>query len=126
MNIFYIIYRVLTVIILPLFLFPFLIFVLVTGKYRKYLCERFGFLPDENLKKIKAGPKIWIHAVSLGELKVANSIINSLKEQIPDGSIILSTTTEHGRDLAVELLGDKVQPGVTPLKAKYMRAGADL
>ena len=115
MNIFYFFYRVLTLVLLSLFLFPFLIFTLVTGKYRKHFIERFGFVPGKSLKHFSNKPKIWIHAVSLGEIKVANSIITSLKEMIPACSVLLSTTTEHGRDLAVELLGDEVSVIYSPI-----------
>ena len=115
MNIFYFIYKVLTVLLIGLLLFPFLIFMQVTGKYKKHLSERFGFIPGDSLKKISSTPRIWIHAVSLGEIKVANSIIASLKVLIPGCSILLSTTTEHGRNLAVELLGDKVSIIYSPI-----------
>ena len=115
MNILYFFYRVLSTIVLCLLFFPFLLFILVTGKYRKCLNERFGFIPGENLKKFTTGPKIWIHAVSLGEIKVANAITNSIKELIPDCSVLLSTTTEHGRKLAVELMGDRVSIIYSPI-----------
>ncbi len=115
MNIFYIFYRVLTVVLLSLLITPFLLYIIVTGKYRKNLNERFGFIPDKNLKKFTTGPRIWIHAVSLGEIKVAGSIINSIEELIPGCSVLLSTTTEHGRNLAVELLGHKVPIIYSPI-----------
>ncbi|MBN2418348.1 MAG: 3-deoxy-D-manno-octulosonic acid transferase [Deltaproteobacteria bacterium] len=105
---FYLLYRVLSVVLLSILFFPFMIFILVTGKYRKHLSERFGFIPSQNIEKFIAGPRIWIHAVSLGEIKVADSIINSLKKMMPGCSILLSTTTEHGRKQAIELLGDRV------------------
>ena len=115
MNIFYLLYRVLTVILLMLLLIPFLLFVLVTGKYRKNFEERFGFIPQKCLKPSTGKPKIWIHAVSLGEIKVANSIISALEELIPRSSILLSSATEHGRELAVEMLGDKVSIIYSPI-----------
>ncbi|MGD9158332.1 MAG: 3-deoxy-D-manno-octulosonic acid transferase [Desulfobacteraceae bacterium] len=115
MNLFYFFYRVLTVVLFSLLIFPFFLFILVTGKYRKDLNERFGFISGQRLKKFSKTPKIWIHAVSLGEIKVADSIIHALKELIPGCSILLSTTTEHGRNLAVELLGDKVPVIYSPI-----------
>lgn len=108
MNIFYIFYRAVTSVIFFLLLVPFLIFVLITGKYRKHLGERFGFIPKARLRQLSGTPRIWLHAVSLGEIRVANSIISSLKEMIPGCAVILSTNTEHGRDLALNIFNDQV------------------
>ena len=115
MNIFYLFYRVLTLVLVSLAFFPFLIFALITGRYRKHIPERLGFIPGDIPLKLENTPRIWIHGVSLGEIKVANSIIRSLEEQIPGCSIILSTTTEHGRDLANELLGDRIPVIYSPV-----------
>ncbi len=115
MTIFYLIYRVLTLVLVSLAVIPFLIFSLFTGRYRKHIMERLGYVPGNIPLKLIGKPRIWIHGVSLGEIKVANSIICSLEEQIPGCSIILSTTTEHGRDLANELLGDRVPVIYSPV-----------
>ena len=69
----------------------------------------------ERTGKLSGEPRIWIHAVSLGEIKVADSIINSLNEQMPGCSVVLSTTTEHGRDLAAELFGDRLSIIYSPI-----------
>ena len=115
MNIFYLFYRVLTLVLVSLAFLPFLIFTLVTGKYRKHISERLGFLSRNIPPKLTDNTRIWIHGVSLGEIKVANSLICSLEKQIPGCSIILSTTTEHGRELAEELLGDRVPVIYSPV-----------
>ncbi|MBN1907285.1 MAG: 3-deoxy-D-manno-octulosonic acid transferase [Deltaproteobacteria bacterium] len=115
MNILYFIYRVITSVIFVILIIPFLLFVLFSGKYRRHLIERFGFIKGSSLEQLKGMPKIWVHAVSLGEVKVANSIITSLKGLIPGSSIILSTSTEHGRALALELLGSEVPVIYSPL-----------
>jgi 3-deoxy-D-manno-octulosonic-acid transferase len=70
-----------------------------SGRYRKNLKERLGYI-SRDLTRSLGSPRIWIHAVSLGEVKVAESIIRSLRDIMPDCSIILSTSTEHGRDMA--------------------------
>jgi 3-deoxy-D-manno-octulosonic-acid transferase len=60
------------------------------------------------LQTLSGSPRVWIHAVSLGEVKVAGSIINALKRTLPACSVIVSTTTKHGRELAVETFGDNI------------------
>jgi len=47
-----------------------------------------------------SGPKIWIHAVSVGECVAAKPIIAALKREIPGAQIALSTTTDTGQELA--------------------------
>ncbi|MCF8146242.1 MAG: 3-deoxy-D-manno-octulosonic acid transferase [Deltaproteobacteria bacterium] len=86
-----------------LFLLPFfLIYTGVTGRYRRHFKERLGLLSRQAHPGPGGGPTIWIHAVSLGEVTVAESIIGALREIMPECAIIISTTTEHGRALAEE------------------------
>lgn len=51
-------------------------------------------------------PAIWIHAVSLGEIRVAASLKAHLQEMIPGCSLVFSSTTEHGWDLARKTFPD--------------------
>lgn len=85
---------------------PFWLYAQLSGRHRKGLKERLGFVP----RKVREGPshepRIWIHAVSLGEVRVAAPIIAYLRQLIPEGSLILSTTTDHGRDFANDTIGD--------------------
>jgi len=60
------------------------------------------------VQTLSGSPRIWIHAVSLGEVKVAGSIINALRQILPTCSVIVSTTTKHGRELATETFGDNI------------------
>lgn len=46
---------------------------------------------------------IWLHAVSLGEVRAARPLIAALREDWPDCPLILSTTTETGARAAREL-----------------------
>lgn len=110
MNIFYFGYKILSTFLVLLGIVPFFVFTMISGKYRKHLGERFGFFPErmKDFLFCSKGPRIWIHAVSLGEIKVAMAIVSSLKTSSPDCTVILSTATEHGRELAVELFADSL------------------
>jgi len=81
----------------------------LTGRYRRGRRERFGFVPREALRRLTGSPKVWVHAVSLGELRVAFSVVSGLKLVMPGCSVLVSTTTEHGFDKAVETFG-KIDP----------------
>jgi len=115
MSILYWIYMVFTS-GLFLLLFPFfLLYTSITGRYRHHLRERLGFIPFGAVKRLTGRPRIWIHAVSLGEVKVAGSIIEALRHIIPGCSIIISSTTEHGRNLARETFGEEILVVYAPI-----------
>ncbi len=52
----------------------------------------------------ESGPKIWLHAVSVGETMAAKPIARALKAEIPDVQIALSSTTDTGHEIARTLL----------------------
>jgi len=115
MKILYFPYTILTG-ALFMFLFPaFWIYSRVTGRYAQHLKERLGFVHPEAVQNLSGHPRIWIQAVSLGEIKVAASIIEALKQVIPGCSLILSTTTEHGRKLAEETFGEEIPVIYAPI-----------
>ncbi len=67
--------------------------------YRGGLRERLGFMrrtPGDR-------PVIWIHAVSVGELKAARQMIDALFERHADHQVVISSTTPTGRALARQL-----------------------
>lgn len=115
MNVFYTIYALLTsLLFIPLFPLA-LIYSKITGKYSEHLMERLGWIPAETLAGLQGQPLIWMHAVSLGEVRVADAVIAALKKRIPQCPVLLSTTTKHGRDLAESLDHDNIQVVYLPL-----------
>ncbi len=90
-------------------MFPaFWVYTRVTGNYHTHLKERLGLIPVENVERITGHPRIWMHAVSLGEVKVAAALISALKPMVPGASFIVSTMTEHGRKMALDTFGEEV------------------
>ncbi len=113
-----ILYRAYTIFAGTLFLSclpPFLIYTRLSGRYGKNLKERFGYVPPELIEHLSGSPRIWIHAVSMGEVRVAGPIIRALKRIMPGCSIIASTTTEHGRDLAEQTFGKEIPVVYAPI-----------
>ncbi|MCX5879750.1 MAG: hypothetical protein NTY44_11645, partial [Deltaproteobacteria bacterium] len=82
---------------------PFWLYTRLTGRFRKGLKERLGLFPARELRRLHPSRRIWIHAASLGEVRVARSIMNQLERLVPGWQVILSTNTDHGHDLAHEL-----------------------
>lgn len=68
-------------------------------RYRGGLHERLGFAPATKGHR----PVIWIHAVSVGELKAARQMIEALFAQYSDYEVVISSTTPTGRALARQI-----------------------
>ncbi|MBM4313643.1 MAG: 3-deoxy-D-manno-octulosonic acid transferase [Deltaproteobacteria bacterium] len=73
---------------------------LLTGKYRKSIALKFGFYPQETASLMTGEPRIWIHAVSVGEVTAAAPIVAALRSRFPEACIVLSTSTETGQEMA--------------------------
>jgi 3-deoxy-D-manno-octulosonic-acid transferase len=64
----------------------------------RYLAERWGFFPK--LAKNNPTPRIWVHAVSVGEVMAARPILRELRRRHPEAFLLLTTTTLGGREVA--------------------------
>ena len=53
-------------------------------------------------------PRVWVHAVSVGEVVAARPILAALKETDPTIEVVLTTTTSTGHEMAQSLLGNTV------------------
>ncbi len=53
-------------------------------------------------------PSIWLHAVSLGEVTAAASLVRALRARYPAIPFVLSTATATGRARAQALFGDEI------------------
>ncbi len=67
-----------------------------------HLVERAGSLPDSLRRAVDDAerPRIWIHAVSVGEVNVIKPLIEALR---PHAQLYISTTTETGQQLGRKL-----------------------
>lgn len=74
------------------------------GKYRAGLGERLGRVP-QRIAEPPARPAIWVHAVSVGEVRAVSGLIAELRERLPRHRVVVSTTTATGQDLARKLFG---------------------
>ena len=75
----------------------------LTGKYRKSAAQKLGFVPPEITGSMKGRPRIWVHAVSVGEVTAAAPIVAALRASLPEACLVLSTSTETGQEMAGRL-----------------------
>jgi 3-deoxy-D-manno-octulosonic-acid transferase len=82
-------------ILLPILVPTLLWRLLVRGKSREGLAERFGRVPE--LGPPPAGGRIWVHAVSMGETVAAQPVFAALRAALPTAEILVSTITPTGQ-----------------------------
>ena len=76
--------------------------VIFSGKKRGMFLQKLGFVPREVGADSKGEPRIWIHAVSMGEVSAVHPLVKELRARYPRGAILLSTTTASGIQIARE------------------------
>jgi len=77
---------------------------LFTGKYRQSLGAKLGIGATPALDVAQGRPRIWIHAVSVGEVTAAAPIVRALREELPDACLVVSTSTETGQEMARKII----------------------
>jgi 3-deoxy-D-manno-octulosonic-acid transferase len=77
--------------------------------YRERIAERFG-----RYEPVPGGPRIWIHAVSVGETRAAVPLVEALARRYPDHRILVTHMTPTGRATGEELFGDRVERAWLP------------
>ncbi|MFH1077273.1 MAG: 3-deoxy-D-manno-octulosonic acid transferase [Pseudomonadota bacterium] len=107
MSLLYTCYNLLTSALFIVSFPPLFICSALTGRYRNALGQRLGFYPKKAIKSLSGRPRIWLHAVSVGEVKAAIPILEALKKNLPFVSLILSAGTPHGLAVAAKLAPDR-------------------
>jgi 3-deoxy-D-manno-octulosonic-acid transferase len=69
--------------------------------------SRFGRLSPEALEALAGRKPIWLHAVSVGEVGLAVSLANRMREKLPDARFLLTTTTKAGYAVAAKIKNEE-------------------
>jgi 3-deoxy-D-manno-octulosonic-acid transferase len=77
--------------------------------------QRFGRYTSALGQRQAPGPRLWIHAVSVGEVGVAGALVTALDRVWPDIDIVLSTMTPQGQELARGRFATRAHPIYFPL-----------
>jgi 3-deoxy-D-manno-octulosonic-acid transferase len=76
--------------------------VLFDRRYRSGVWERLGWVAFQATDR----PVVWIHGVSVGEVKAAGQFLKVLRRARPDLQIVVSSTTPNGHQVARQEHGD--------------------
>lgn len=84
--------------------------------YRRHLGERFGLhRPRADLQ-----PLVWLHAVSVGETRAAQPLVQALLERYPDHELLVTHMTPTGRDTGADLFdGARVHTAYLPYDVPF-------
>ncbi len=111
MLIFYNLIQLLGLIILA----PVIVCVIIfKPKYRGRIFKRLGFGLANVISQIDTGKqRIWVHALSIGEVSSVRTLIQSIREEFPESVILFSSTTRSGEQHAKVTLADLVDSFVS-------------
>jgi 3-deoxy-D-manno-octulosonic-acid transferase len=92
--------------------------------YLRHWGERWGFYSRSSCDPASppAAPRIWLHAVSVGETRAAEPLVRALLAALPECRLLLTAMTPTGRETARLLYGD--DPRIQRLYLPYDVPGA--
>ena len=111
-------YTFLLLLLLPVLLTLFAWRLWRRAEYRDRWWQRLGF----GFSNVQTGrrPRIWIHAVSVGEVVAATPFIQRLQARYPDWPVVVTTLTPTGGDRVRRNFGDSVTHCYLPLDMPWM------
>jgi 3-deoxy-D-manno-octulosonic-acid transferase len=78
------------------------------GGYKARMGDRFAKYPDDILAALSGdcASRIWVHAVSVGEVQVAGQLMRAIREADPSVRFVFSTTSSTGWRIAEKEVAD--------------------
>ena len=78
------------------------------GGYKARMGDRFARYPDDILAALSSdcALRIWVHAVSVGEVQVAGQLMRAIREADPSVRFVFSTTSSTGWRIAEKEVAD--------------------
>src|SRR3954468_7329859 len=89
------------------------------GNWQKNFTQRFGKYDSKLKQAITNRHRLWMHAVSVGEVNVSTQLIQAMETRLPNLKIIISTTTTT----AMEGLQSKLPSHVSKIYYPIDRRG---
>ncbi|MCG5500692.1 lipid IV(A) 3-deoxy-D-manno-octulosonic acid transferase [Ectothiorhodospira sp. A-7R] len=99
-----VLYSLILYVITPLVLARLLLRSRANPDYRHRWRERLGWSPH-----LPARPRLWVHAVSVGEVAAAAALVAGLRRRFPGHAILMTTTTPTGSAEVIRRFGNSVE-----------------
>lgn len=112
-KLFLILYNIIFVLILPILFLSLIFKGFKNREYLKRWNERMGLIKD-----LKDGKRVWLHALSLGEVNASIPLIKKIMETFQDYKILITTTTPTGSAQVKKTFGDSVEHVYLPYDFK--------
>lgn len=103
-----------------LFILIYLPYLLIKRKWHKDFLMRMGRFSDPLKVSLNQKKNIWIHAVSVGEVLAILNLIKKIKMAFPEHSIVCSTVTQTGYQLAQKNLANEAIVIYAPLDFSWI------
>lgn len=115
MTIFHFIYAVVPLILSPIVILGIWYYAKQHPQERFMVAERLGYDPQGRELILCGHPKIWLHAVSVGEVKAAQAVIEALDAIYPAAAFLLTTTTTTGQHEALRRVSARAVVRYAPM-----------
>ncbi|MBI3601589.1 MAG: 3-deoxy-D-manno-octulosonic acid transferase [Candidatus Omnitrophica bacterium] len=97
-------------------------YLLLTGRWYKGYGLRFGSFTDALKARLSSASTIWIHAVSVGEVMAVVTLVEEMKSRWPTYTLVVTTTTKTGYQLAQSKLRQTAVVIPSPLDFSFVAA----
>ncbi len=77
------------------------------GGYGPGFLQRLGFYGVVLEKQLRSRERVWVHAVSVGEVHVAGRLMAAWREREPGVAFVVSVNTSTGRDVVQQYLNER-------------------
>src|SRR2546428_3759611 len=77
--------------------------------------QRLGWRPQDLVEGHDGRPRVWVHAVSMGEATAVVPLVQQLKTRYPAARVFVSTVTETGKETVLRRLAGQAEHLYFPL-----------
>lgn len=114
-------YYMLQIVLLPLIVLVYLGMALAKEKYRPGFFQRLTLYPPSLMRRLaELDHPIWFHAVSVGEFRALQPLVEAFQQERPEVPLVVTTVTRTGQELARRELPPHIPVFYLPLDLFFL------